>query len=150
MGIKFVHANIVAKDWRKLARFYIDVFACKPQYPERDLSGEWVDRLTGIDGARIRGMHLTLPGYVDGPTLEIFQYDPGLHRPNPAINRQGFGHIAFHVDDVEGAARKLAAQGGKILGDIIQQDYGDLGFLTALYAQDPEGNFIEIQNWGRK
>ena len=74
--------------------------------------------------------------------------DPELDGPEPAINRQGFGHIAFHVDAVEETAQKLVAQGGKILGEIIHQDYGDPGFLTALYAQDPEGNFIETQNWG--
>lgn len=148
MGIKYVHTNLVAKDWRKLARFYIHVFDCKPQPPERDLSGPWVDRLTNMKGVRIRGIHLLLPGYAQGPTLEIFEYDPELDGPEPAINRQGFGHIAFHVDAVEETAQKLVAQGGKILGEIIHQDYGDPGFLTALYAQDPEGNFIEIQNWG--
>ena len=54
MAIKYAHTNLIAVDWRKLAQFYIDVFACKPQYPERDLCGEWVDKLTNIDDVSIR------------------------------------------------------------------------------------------------
>lgn len=149
MRIKYVHTNLIAKNWRKLARFYIDVFGCEPQYPERDLSGEWVDQLTNISGVRIRGIHLILPGYAQGPTLEIFEYDPALERNKPCINRQGFGHIAFHVDAVEELACKLVEHGGRIVGQIIRQDYEGIGLLTAFYAEDPEGNFIEVQNWSK-
>jgi predicted enzyme related to lactoylglutathione lyase len=46
--IKFVHTNIIARDWKKLAQFYIDVFECEPLKPERDLDGEWIDKMTGI------------------------------------------------------------------------------------------------------
>ncbi|KUO53497.1 MAG: glyoxalase [Desulfitibacter sp. BRH_c19] len=149
MGIKFVHTNLVATDWRNLSRFYVDVFDCKPQYPERDLSGEWIDKLTNINNVRIKGIHLILPGYDNGPTLEIFEYDPECPKNRFMINEQGFGHIAFHVDDVENVAEKLITHGGKLLGEIINKDYGEIGFLTATYAQDPEGNFIEIQNWSK-
>jgi catechol 2,3-dioxygenase-like lactoylglutathione lyase family enzyme len=147
--IKYVHTNLIARDWRKLADFYIAVFGCKPQYPERDLYGEWVDSLTGIANARIRGMHLALPGYEEGgPTLEIFQYEPEDLRDRPnAINRQGFGHIAFLTDSVEALLDRLVRHGGKPLGEVVKREYEGIGTLTVVYAADPEGNFIEIQNW---
>lgn len=44
--IKYVHTNIIAKDWRTLADFYIKVFECTPIQAERDLSGEWLDQAT--------------------------------------------------------------------------------------------------------
>lgn len=150
MNIKYVHTNIVAKDWRKLTEFYINVFECKPLYPERDLYGEWLETLTDIDSVKIKGIHLSLPGYDNGPTLEIFGYEPdNLRSDEPKINQQGFGHIAFHVDEVEEVVEKLVEHGGKILGKIIKKDYDGIGLLTAAYAQDPEGNFIEIQNWSK-
>ncbi len=31
-----------------IAQFYIDVFNCVPVYPERDLSGNWIDKLTSV------------------------------------------------------------------------------------------------------
>lgn len=146
--IRYVHTNIVAKDWRRLADFYIKVFECTPLPPERNLSGSWIDALTGIDDVNIRGIHLSLPGYDTGPTLEIFSYSPENNKVLPAeINRKGFAHIAFHVDSVERVLGVLLENGGSRLGDVIRKDYGSMGILTAVYAADPEGNFIEIQNW---
>lgn len=46
--IKYVHTNILANDWKKLSQFYMDVFGCKPVYPERDLEGKWIDKMTDI------------------------------------------------------------------------------------------------------
>ncbi|MFZ5966398.1 MAG: VOC family protein [Bacillota bacterium] len=149
-GIKYVHTNLIAKDWKRLSQFYIDVFACKPIYPERDLSGEWIDKITKIDCVKIRGIHLALPGYENGPTLEIFEYQPeSLRNHAYQINHQGFGHIAFHVDSVEDILNKLIEHGGEQLGELIKKDYEGIGILTVVYAKDPEGNFIEIQNWSK-
>ena len=103
---------IYSRDWKKLAQFYINVFNCEPVYPERDLSGNWIEKLTKIPGAHIGGIHLKLPGYQDGPTLEIFQYNRFTGRKSePLINDQGFGHIAFHVTDVEAMMKKLSDHG---------------------------------------
>lgn len=149
MQIKYVHTNLIARDWKKLSQFYIDVFGCTPVYPERDLHGEWADRLTGINNARIQGMHLRLPGSENGATLEIFEYEPADHRPgNLQISRQGFGHIAFLTDSVEALLGKLIEHGGERLGDIVTKEIPGAGLLTVVYARDPEGNFIEIQSWG--
>ena len=43
--IKYVHTNLIAKDWKKLAQFYIDVFDCVSVYPEKNLSGDWIDKM---------------------------------------------------------------------------------------------------------
>ena len=75
MSARYAHTNLIAADWKRLAAFYRDVLGCVPVPPERDLSGEWLDRATGLAGKHISGVHLRLPGYGDeGPTLEIFQY----------------------------------------------------------------------------
>lgn len=148
--IKYVHTNIVAKNWEKLAQFYIDVFDCEPVYPERDMSGEWIDRITGIKNVHIRGIHLRLPGYENGPTLEIFEYEPNeKFRKENAINIPGFAHIAFHVDNVDDILEKFLTYGGSKYGQLVEKEMEGLGILTVIYAQDPEGNIVEIQNWKR-
>ena len=147
MSIQYVHTNIIAKEWRTLAQFYIDVFDCKQYGPERDLSGEWIEDMTGIKGVRVRGVHLTLPGYEEEPTVEIFSYEPEGEMLPSCINRIGLGHLAFHVDSVEEVLAKLLAHGGKQYGKLMRKQYETLGLLTAVYAADPEGNLIEIQNW---
>jgi len=94
MATRYAHTNIIAKDWKRLACFYQQVFDCEPVPPERDLSGDWLDKATGIHDAHICGIHLRLPGYgKDGPTLEIFQYDVMPSRESARPNTPGIGHI---------------------------------------------------------
>ena len=62
-GARYGHTNLIAKDWRALARFYEDLFGCTPVPPERDFAGPDLDRGTAIPGARLRGVHLRLPGH---------------------------------------------------------------------------------------
>jgi len=112
------------------------------------LSGAWLEAGTGIPQARIRGVHLRLPGYGDhGPTLEIFQYDQQVEREIPAANRPGFAHIAFAVDDVAAACDAVLAAGGGALGEIVTAPVGDAGRVAFAYMTDPEGNIIELQHW---
>ncbi len=147
---KFVHTNIVAKDWKKLARFYEDIFGCIPVPPERNLEGKWLEECTGVPGAQISGIHLRLPGYDDeGPTLEIFQYSQHEDRPETASNRLGFAHIAFEVDDVDSARRTVLDAGGKEVGKLVSLDVPEAGTVTLVYLTDPEGNIIELLSWSK-
>ena len=148
VSAKFAHVNLVAHDWKRLARFYEQVFGCIPVPPERDLSGEWLDDAVNIPGAHIRGMHLRLPGYGDdGPTLEIFQYSSEMEHVAPAVNRPGFGHIAFAVDDVEAARDAVLAAGGGDLGKVIHREIPGAGNIIFVYLTDLEGNILELQKW---
>ena len=146
--IKFAHTNIITNDWKKLADFYINVFDCKPLYPERDLKGNWLDKATNIEHAHLTGIHLALPGYENiSPTLEIFQYENNLDNLEGFTNRKGFGHIAFKVDNVQEILNKLIQNGGTQLGEVIETEVANAGRIIFVYAKDIDGNIIEIQNW---
>lgn len=146
---RYVHTNLTARDWRKLVCFYCDVFGCIPRPPDRDLAGDWLDKLTSLEGAHLRGMHLRLPGFGDdGPTLEIFSYDKMAARSMPAVNEPGFGHLAFLVDDVDGALAAVLSAGGGAVGRVSTTEVKGVGSLRVVYARDPEGNIIELQHWG--
>jgi glyoxylase I family protein len=135
ISARYVHTNLIARDWRKLARFYEEVFGCVPVPPERDLAG-----------AHIRGAHLRLPGHGDaGPTIEIFSYDEVVAQSHPVANRAGYGHVAFAVEDVARAMAEVVAHGGKP-GEIVSErtPAGDVEFV---YVRDPEDNLIELQRW---
>lgn len=148
MKARYTHTNLVARDWKRLAAFYEHVFGCIPIPPERDLSGEWLSRATGVREAALRGVHLRLPGYGEGgPTLEVFQYSEALDAPTPAANRQGYGHVAFAVDDVAGVAETVVSNGGSLVGEVVTRTVPGAGTLVFTYAADPEGNIIELQRW---
>jgi predicted enzyme related to lactoylglutathione lyase len=147
--VKYVHTSIVARDWKLLSQFYIRALGCTRKLPERTLRGAWLDRVTSITGAHIKGIHLGLPGYgVDGPTLEVFQYSKTKKGSASAINRPGYSHIAFSVRNVMKALGKLEKHGGGRVGKVVRAEIEGMGPIHFVYAHDPEGNIIELQKWG--
>ena len=146
-GAAYGHTNLIARDWRALARFYETLFGCAPVPPERDFRGPDLDRGTAIAGAHLTGAHLRLPGHgPDGPTLEIFSYDVLEDRAPTAVNRPGFGHIAFCVGDVEAARSAVIEAGGGPVGEVVTMTNAAGRKLTWVYVTDPEGNVIELQS----
>ena len=139
---------MIAKDWKQLSAFYQEVFGCVPIPPERDLSGEWIDKATGLSTVHISGEHLLLPGYGDdGPTLEIFNYERLAMHLDTFPNTPGFAHIAFAVDDVRATTQAIFELGGSAVGELTIREIPGAGLLTFQYVRDPEGNIVEVQNW---
>ena len=146
--MRFAHTNIAARDWKKLSRFYIDVFDCTIKPPERKLSGAWLDKATGLSNAQLEGVHLVLPGYGEnGPTLEIFTYAEMDDASPIMANHPGFTHIAFEVESIEGIYEKALKHGAETLGEIVEKKVPGVGVLQFVYFRDPESNIIEIQSW---
>jgi len=149
--MKFAHINIIAKDWRSLSTFYQEVFGCVPVPPQRDLQGAWIDSLTAIKAAHIQGEHLRLPGYGnDGPTLEIFSYNEYKVNNEKMLDKSGFSHIAFEIEDIKLTLNKLLAKGGSQIGELIKREYPGVGIADLVYCRDIEGNIIELQTWNKE
>jgi len=149
MPTRYTHTNLIARDWRRLAAFYQQVFGCTPVPPERHLSGDWLEAATAISRAELHGQHLRLPGYGEaGPTLEIFQYTEMPSGSPPSVNRPGLAHLAFAVDDVDAVRAEVLAAGGGAVGEVVTTDIPQAGRITFAYVTDPEGNVIELQRWG--
>lgn len=147
MPVRFGQVNLVARNWRRLAGFYQEVFGCVPIPPERDLGAEALESGTGITGARLKGIHLRLPGFgPDGPTLEIFTYGLNDVLAPGMPNRTGFGHIAFQVSDIVAAKQRVLAAGGVEHGAVVTTRAGNRE-VSWIYMRDPEGNLIEMQRW---
>ncbi len=148
MKATFAHVNLIARDWKALAKFYESVFGVVKVPPERDFRGKDLDAGTGLSNARLRGAHYRLPGRKNnGPTLEIFSYDQMESGAPAASNRPGFGHIAFEVEDVPAARPEVLAAGGKPVGEIVTLTTATGARVTWCYVAEPEGNIIELQSW---
>lgn len=146
--MRFAHTSITSRDYKKLADFYIEVFGCSVKPPGRNISGEWLNRGTGLVNADLEGVHLLMPGHGDdGPTLEIFTYSEIEEADAFMPNRTGYTHMAFEVDDVHEVYDKAVAHGGGVLGEIAEHEVEGVGMLTFVYIRDPEGNVLEIQSW---
>lgn len=148
MNIRYKHTNIIARDWQALATFYIDVFGCSIASSQRSYSGDWLAQGTGVSAASLEGVHLKLPGWhEDGPTLEIFSYNDMVENPAATVaNQLGLAHIAFEVDDVPAMLQLILNHGGGAVGEVTVKAF-DATTLTFVYATDPAGNIIELQNF---
>ena len=145
---RYVHTNLIARDWRVLARFYETVFGCVPVPPERSYGAAEVEAGSGVPGAGLEGVHLRLPGVgPGGPTLEVFQYSHLVEAPAPVANRPGFGHIAFSVASVSDAHAEVLAHGGSPVGEIVDLVTNSGEGVRWCYVADPEGNILELQSW---
>jgi catechol 2,3-dioxygenase-like lactoylglutathione lyase family enzyme len=148
LDARFGHVNLTSPDWRRLATFYTDVFGCEFVPPERDIRSADLDAATGLGDAHLTGAHLRLPGHGDsGPTIEIYSYDALAPHPGTRVDRPGWGHIAFQVQDVPGAVEAVMAAGGRRHGEVITTRTSDGRAVTWAYAADPDGNIVELQAW---
>ena len=145
---RYVHTNLIARNWQSLASFYESLFGCVPVPPERNYSGPALEAGTGIPNSSLRGVHLRLPGLgPGGPTLEIYSYSQLTDSPPPAINRPGLVHLAFEVPSVEDARQQVLVAGGNPVGEIVTLTTAEGRHVTWCYVTDPEGNIIELQSW---
>ena len=66
-----------------------------------------------------------------------------------AVNRPGFGHIAFVVDDVASTRAAVLGAGGQPVGEVVTLKTATGAKVTWVYVTDPEGNVIELQSWSK-
>jgi predicted enzyme related to lactoylglutathione lyase len=148
MPTRYTHTNIIALDPVRLGAFYAEAFDCTV-LAEREHSGEWLDRGTGLEGVEIHVVHLRLPGHGEsGPTIEIFgvgdTVDPGVEGRQ---TRRGLMHMAFAFDDIHAALKRFLRAGGKKVGEITDADVEGVGRVSFMYGRDPEGNIVELQQY---
>jgi len=145
---KYIHTNLTVLDIEKMKDFYVNVFGCIPVRETQALSGEWISKITSVEGGEIIYVHLRLPGHDKGaPELELIQYKSDVNQFKITANTVGFGHIAFSVSNVNEVLSAVVKAGGGSIGEVVTVDVPSRGRLTEVYATDPEGNILELQSY---
>ena len=134
------HVSFTVPDIDKAVRFWCDVLGFDGA-PICERHGPWVEKVTGVAGARIRVVHLH--GY--GHHMEFIQYADGA-RENPADlpDRPGVGHVCLEVDDIHDTERRLLAAGATPLGAMTEIRESGMTPCIAGYMRDPNGIIIEL------
>jgi catechol 2,3-dioxygenase-like lactoylglutathione lyase family enzyme len=138
-GHRLTHIGLCVRDITRSTQFYCTAMG----FVE-------VGRMRVDDAATAR--LLDVPGLVldlvylqrDGFRLELLGYGrPGTvgeSGPQP-MNRLGFTHLSFRVDDVDGTLDAIIGNGGRMLSDrTVTFDGGNRGVM----ATDPDGNLLEL------
>jgi catechol 2,3-dioxygenase-like lactoylglutathione lyase family enzyme len=146
--VRIDHVNIVVADIERSVRFYSEFLALRRGF-EVELEGEWVERVTGLPGARAHCVFLETDG--PGTRLELLQYvtPEGEAVPDNSLpNTRGLRHLAFTLDDAAELVRlveRLRAAGVPAVSDPVAVPFvvGNLGRKHLCYFHDPDGTIIE-------
>jgi len=141
--VRINHVSLTARDAEWLAAFYHAVFGFEDRRPPRRLAGETVSRGNGLPDIGVQSFWLHLP---EAPQcfLEILQYDVARERPISAVNATGLGHIALVVVDIRRTYSAILQHGGAKQGEITDLGSPERSILV-VYARDPEGNILELE-----
>jgi catechol 2,3-dioxygenase-like lactoylglutathione lyase family enzyme len=119
--------------WRDAMGFALDDLSAR--------EGDWLGSVVGVPGARCRIAHL----HGHGLHLEFIQYlEPvGTDVTGPP-HRPGTAHLAFLVEDIETAARRMLEGGASEQGRITRCSSGAAAGCLAVYLKDPNGIIVEL------
>jgi catechol 2,3-dioxygenase-like lactoylglutathione lyase family enzyme len=139
----FDHVTIVVSDVEKAKSFFALLGFVEQQTVV--ISGDQFSRYMGI--ADIEAEHVTLALATALPRLEVqlLRYRHPDPIPDPEVvrlNKLGFNHICFAVDDIEAEVRRLSANGVEMRNEIMQFHNRKLVFISG-----PEGITLELAQW---
>ncbi|HKY95704.1 MAG TPA: VOC family protein [Kiloniellales bacterium] len=139
----FDHVTVVVRDLAAARRFFALLGFAEDKAVV--IRGETFARYMGVPG--IEADHVTL--YVPGrePRFEVQllhfrQPEPVDDRARARLDRLGFNHVCFAVDDLEAALARLTAAGVKQKSDLLDFHSRKLVFLDG-----PEGITVELAEW---
>ena len=137
------HFELTTADADRAIAFYRG-FGLVPTSDRISEAGGFVERVTGIAGARVRIVHLR--GH--GVNLELLEYlEPRGRRPSRGPQDAGSAHLCFLTDDAAATCATLAAHGVPVLsndGRPHEIEGGPNAGGRCVYLQDPDGNAVEL------
>ena len=128
------HVNLQAKDVRRTTVFYTTILGMT----EKD----WVFPATrGYLPGDPDKLALLADGRESHTGLHLIAPDPEFAAKNDLIHNPSVGgHVAIHVDDLQGVIDRLTAAG---IAFSVTGEFAIPG-LRHVYVNDPEGNLLEI------
>jgi len=109
------------------------------------ISGPLMDRYMGIDGLEARHVTLVLKGCEPRCEVQLLHFN--RPRVTPAadvgrLDRIGFNHICFAVDDIDGLIARVTAAGVRLRNQMMTFHDRKLVFL-----EGPDGVTVELAQW---
>ena len=139
----FDHVTIVVRDVDAAKRFFALLGFKETQSVV--ISGKTMEDYMGIKG--IEAEHITLALENVTPRTEVqllrYRHPDAIVDPNIAkLNKLGFNHICFAVDDLDAEVTKLKAAGVRLRNDVMRFHSRKLVFVYG-----PEDITVELAEW---
>ena len=137
------HTGIVVRDPDKMVKFYAEDLGLSVLCEIDSVAPPDGDH-TGVPNARRKLVFLGLEG---GHQIELIHYiDPPAKEGYLDKHQLGASHICFNVDDLETVYEDLSTNGVRFVTEPKYKEV-DNQRIGVIYAQDPEGNWLEFIAW---
>jgi catechol 2,3-dioxygenase-like lactoylglutathione lyase family enzyme len=135
------HVGLTVTDLSRSITFYCDLLGFHVAYERGEVTAEYMPRLVGIPGARLKIAGLDIPGL----HLDLIEYiEPKGAQAAGFTNDVGNLHIGYTVDDLWAAYRTLSAAGVHFKSEPVSPTVGPNKGGWAVYFVDPDGVTLEM------
>ncbi len=135
------HVGITVSDLDRSVAFYRDLLGFHVAYERGEVTAEYMPRLVGIPGARLKIAGLDIPGL----HLDLIEYlqprGAGVAGPTSDV---GNVHVGYTVDDLWAAYRRLSSAGVRFKSEPVSPTTGPNQGGWAVYFVDPDGITLEM------
>ncbi len=139
----FDHVTIVVRDVDAAKRFFALLGFNETQSVV--ISGKTMEDYMGVPGIEAEHVTLALENVTPRTEVQLLRYlqPDAIADPNIAkLNKLGFNHVCFAVDDLDAEVTKLKAAGVRLRNDVMRFHNRKLVFLYG-----PEDITIELAEW---
>ena len=134
------HFALTVSDANRSIAFYNGHFGLE-LLSDREVDRDYVERITGVEGAHVRIVHLR--GY--GKQVELLEYKrPRGDRRARALPDAGSAHLCFTSDNLDADVARLQAAGVVFRSLPVETTSGPNRGGRGVYVEDPDGNAVEI------
>jgi catechol 2,3-dioxygenase-like lactoylglutathione lyase family enzyme len=140
----FDHVTVAVRDLEAARRFFALLGFVEDKAVV--IKGETFARYMGVPGIEADHVTLFVPGAEPRFEVQILHYRQPVPVDDAArvrLDRLGFNHICFAVDDLEAALARLTAAGVKQRSDLL-----DFHSRKLVFLEGPEGITVELAEWG--
>lgn len=138
------HIGLTVANIERSLEFYCKL-GFEPRNPEvTEVSGPWIEAVTGYDDARLRITVISLGGL----NLELLEYVTPTGKKSAGIETRdaGSAHVAIRADDINAEYERLKKEGleFKSAPQTIPPGNKSLSGAIVAYLLDPDGNTAEL------
>jgi catechol 2,3-dioxygenase-like lactoylglutathione lyase family enzyme len=139
----FDHVTIVVRDIESAKRFFALLGFKETKVAV--ISGKVMEDYMGVSGIEADHVTLALENKTPPTEVQLLHYRSPGALPDPNIdklNKLGFNHICFSVDDLDAEVARLKAAGVKLRNDVM-----DFHSRKLVFLRGPEDVTVELAEW---
>ncbi len=135
---KISHIGMCVTDLEQSVEFYCGALGFSRA--EAYEFSEGLDAIMEMERVSLRSQFIRRDDGFAIELLEIKNPTPTGSRERRPLNQFGLTHLSFYVDDIQATARELQKHGGQVHAHTMT----NMGFVSLIYCNDPDGIRIEL------